>query len=64
MGNAERRVVDAFVVQSVAKDLPGLHPREGVLDASTDTAMRGVVLLPPCRKLLASASSTIWWLVE
>lgn len=54
MGNAEHRVVDARSFQSaVAEDRPGLHACEGVLDASTDTAVRGVVLLLSCRKLLA-----------
>ncbi|GAA3480009.1 hypothetical protein GCM10018966_045390 [Streptomyces yanii] len=36
-GDAEHRRVDAVALQAtVAKDLPGLHACEDVLDASTD----------------------------
>lgn len=35
---------------AVAQDLPGLHPREGMLDASTDLAVGLVVRLLPFRQ--------------
>jgi hypothetical protein len=39
-GNAEHGVVDAVALQAaVAKDLPGLHAGEGVLDAGADLAV-------------------------
>lgn len=38
---------------AVTEDLPGLDAGEGVLDASTDVAVCGVVLLLSCHKLLA-----------
>ena len=54
LSSAEQRAVDALAsLPTVAEDFPGLHAREGVLDASTDTATRCVVGLLPCRKLFA-----------
>lgn len=47
-GDAEHGGVNAVAFQTaVAKDLPGLHPREEVLDAGPDLAVGGVVLLLP-----------------
>lgn len=45
-GNAEHCVLDAVAFETaVAKDLSGLHPGEGVLDAGADLAVGGVVFL-------------------
>lgn len=50
-GDAEQRGVNAVALRTtVAKDLPGLHPREDVLDAGPDLAVGGVVLLLPSRQ--------------
>jgi hypothetical protein len=39
-GDAEHGVVDTVTFETaVAKDLPGLHAGEGVLDAGTDLAV-------------------------
>lgn len=47
-GAAEHGGVNAVAFQTaVMKDLPRLHPREGVLDAGPDLAVGGVVLLFP-----------------
>lgn len=50
-GDAEHGVVDAVAFEAaVAKDLPGLHAGEGVLDAGADFAVGVVVFLFPGRR--------------
>lgn len=49
--DAEHRGVNAVALQTaVAKDLPGLHPREDALAPSPDLAVGRVALLLPSRK--------------
>ncbi|GGK08032.1 hypothetical protein GCM10011583_44930 [Streptomyces camponoticapitis] len=48
MGDAERRVVDAFTPQpAVTEVLPGFHSRKDMLDAGADLPVRAVVLPLP-----------------
>lgn len=54
MGDAEHGVVDAVALEAaVAKDLPGLHPGEDVLDAGADLLVLTVVLGLPLGQLAA-----------
>jgi hypothetical protein len=51
-GDAEHHGVNAVALQTaVAKDLPGLHPREDGLDSGTDLLVRVVVLLLPAAEI-------------
>ena len=60
-GDAEHRGVNAVALQTaVAKDLPGLHPREDVLDAAPDLAVGGVVLLLPSRQFGLAAFAAVF----
>jgi hypothetical protein len=59
-GDAEHRGVNAVALQTaVAKDLPGLHPREDVLDAGPDLAVGGIVLLLPSRQFGLAAFAAV-----
>ena len=59
-GDAEHRGVNAVALQAaVAKDIPGLHPREDVLDACPDLAVGGVVFLLPCRQFGLAAFAAV-----
>lgn len=50
-GDAEHGVVDAIALEAaVAQNLPVLYARKGVLDASADFAVGGVVFLFPGRE--------------
>src|SRR5579884_3086883 len=59
-GDAEHGVVHAVAFEAaVAEDLPALHAGEDVLDAGTDLAVGGVVLLFPGRQLHPSALAAV-----
>ena len=53
-GDAEHRDGHAVAAQAaITQDLPGLHPRERMLDAGSDLTVGGVVRLLPVRQVLA-----------
>jgi hypothetical protein len=58
--DAEHGVVDAFASETaVAQDLPAVHAGEGVLDAGTDAAVGGIVLLLPGRQALVLVPAVV-----
>ena len=55
-GDVQHGVVDPAVFEAaVAKDLPGRHVREDVLDVGADPLVRRVVCFLPVRKVFALA---------
>jgi len=59
-GDSEHGGVNAVAFQAaVTKGLPGVHPREGVLDVGADLAVGGVVLLFPSRQFGLAAFAAV-----
>lgn len=58
VGDPQDRVADAVTLESaVAKDLPGLHAGEDVLDASPDLFVGAIVLMLPSAEFAARRSA-------